>query len=184
MRLFAGLRGLYAEDLAEKMGYFEYREQDGLFFVELDKEVESEFWGIGPRVGTDFRTRLGDSPFGISGSVAGAAIFGSRDVKTTTSLAIGGDLGDIGDLCDSFCGGKGESCEEIDVERDSHSDVVYNLEGNVGLDFHAGEQATFTIGYRAQQWWDIREDQSSDDKLGVDDDLLVHGPYAKVTADF
>lgn len=176
LRFFAGLRGLAVEESAEKMGYFELRDDPDLIFsFDFDREIESDFLGLGPRVGTNFEARIGDTALGISGMLAGAAIFGSRDTKSSGAVEVCYDDG--GGL--DCLSGSGTS-------RDSEGDIVYNLEGNIGVDMHVTDSSKFTVGYRAQQWWDIRagDDDEGIDKLGVDDDVLVHGPFARYTGQF
>jgi hypothetical protein len=136
-RLFGGLRVLDAQASADKVG--------GAF----DTHDTSDLLGAGPRLGAEFEDRFGAGPWGLSGSIAGAAIFGDR--KTADSAA--------------------------DTSR--HSTVAtYNLEGDIGLDYHASRSSTWTVGVRAQQWWNLRIG-SDDPHLAVDPDVLDWGPFVK-----
>ena len=89
--------------------------------------------------------------------VAGAAIWGNRDVDRTFEF----------DPPESF----------------DDNDEVYNLEGNLGIDYHWSETSKFTLGYRAQQWWGLRQ-EFDDNDIDIDEDVLVHGPFLKYVAQF
>jgi hypothetical protein len=126
---------------------------------------DAEGWAFGPRVGIQSETMLGGSQFGFVAEASGSILFGSFDV-------------DI----DDFFGDRSSS----------DTRTLYNLEGLVGLSWHATERWTFTAGYRAQQWWNLREGTSVsalsfDDtiySLSADEDPLVHGPFARVGMTF
>ena len=79
LRFFGGLRVLWEDDSAEATLFDGFDRQD------------SDFLGIGPRIGADFQSRFGDSRFGMSGMVAGAAIWGngtSTATSTTNSATV------------------------------------------------------------------------------------------------
>ena len=145
LRFFGGLRVLWEDDSAEAALFDGFDRQD------------SDFLGIGPRIGADFQSRFGDSRFGMSGMVAGAAIWGNRDVDRNFNNEFG----------DSF----------------DENDEVYNLEGNLGIDYHWSDTSKFTLGYRAQQWWGLRQAHDESD-MDIDEDVLVHGPFLKYVAQF
>lgn len=127
---------------------------------------DAEGWAIGPRVGLQSETMLGASKFGFVAEASGSVLFGSFDVDRS-----------------ALWGGGTESSSE--------SRTVYNLEGLAGLSWHASDNLTFTIGYRAQQWWGLREDTSvvgagfdGDYNINVDEDVLVHGPFLRAGLTF
>lgn len=125
---------------------------------------DAEGWAIGPRVGLQSETILGASKFGFVAEASGSVLFGSFDV----------DRNNLGAS-----------------ESSSESRTLYNLEGLAGLSWHASDNLTFTIGYRAQQWWGLREDTSvvgagfiGDYSIDVDEDVLVHGPFLRAGLTF
>jgi opacity protein-like surface antigen len=123
---------------------------------------EAKGWAIGPRVGLQSETMLGKSRFGFVAEASGSVLFGSFDVDRHYSS-----------------GGTSTSSNE--------SRTVYNLEGLAGLSWHASDRMTFTVGYRAQQWWDLRKGAGIDADgylLQADEDVLVHGPFLRAAVTF
>lgn len=110
VRSFAGARALYVQDSADKAG----------------DHWSSQYAGIGPRLGTSVEKRLADGPWGLTGSVAGAAIVGTRDARDKS-----------GDTTVS-------------------TETVLNLEGAVGLTYQTSHPGKLTLGVRAEQWWNLR----------------------------
>jgi hypothetical protein len=169
VRLFLGLRGLNSKDSLDKTGLLEISGSGGSggSFSFADN-ADSEFLGIGPRAGASFAHRFDDSSLGLSGMVAGAAIFGRRESDKTGEFSIFSSGGSGGSIV--FSG------------TDSDNEKVYNLEGALGLDFYLGESSKLTVGARAQKWWNIRgADLGSG---GSDDDHLNVGPFMLLEADF
>ena len=152
LRVFAGLRGLhYTNSLNEtedKVG--------GGFPSEAD--FDHEFIGVGPRIGMEFATRLGDSQFGLSGSFGGAVIFGSEDQTVTLTGPLGSPATTV----------------------TSEDKVVVNLDASLGLDYHLTEQATVTVGYRAEHLSGVNDFSGYASETGQ----LVHGPFLKLKAAF
>ncbi len=161
VRLSAGLRAFYSDDSADKVGNFS---EDPDFF-NTTINYSSEFIGGGPRVGAEFEAR-GAGNWGLSGMIAGSALFGERTVDASIELE---------GLCpeeapDEFC-----AIEEGDSE--SESATVYNLDAAIGLDYYFMNSSKFTLGVRAQQFWDLRA--SEEFLFKVDEDSLVWGPFFK-----
>lgn len=169
VRLFLGLRGLSAHDSIDKTGFFGVSgggSSGG--FVSFENDASSEFLGIGPRAGASFAHRFDDSSLGLSGMVAGAAIFGRRENDKTGDFSISS----------GFSGG----LNLILGGAETDNDTVYNLEGALGLDFYLGESSKLTVGARAQKWWNIRgADLGSG---GSDEDQLSVGPFMMLEANF
>jgi hypothetical protein len=169
VRLFLGLRGLSAHDSLDKTGFFGFSGGGSGGFLSFENKSSSEFLGIGPRAGASFAHRFDDSSLGLSGMVAGAAIFGRREFDKT------GDF----NISSGFSGG---GLGIILGEADSENDTVYNLEGALGLDFYLGDSSKLTVGARAQKWWNIRgADLGSG---GSDEDQLSVGPFLLLEANF
>jgi hypothetical protein len=129
VRLFAGVRGLHYTDSVDKAG------SSGGPFFELATST-NDFFGVGPHVGIEGSTRFGDSNFGISGSVAGAVIFGQNSNKFVE--ARGGPIFDA-----------------------SAGKTVYDLSGSLGLDYYLTDTSTLTVGYKGEELWNVRGGDSS-----------------------
>ena len=161
LRVFGGLRILNSHDSQDKFGEFDVGSSGGAFQFGAD----SEFIGAGPRVGLDFSSRLGEGNFGFSGMIATALLYG--DLKQKTEY-VGTGLGSsIPDYSETF-----------------HDDeIIFNLEAAFGADFHIGDNALLTVGYRGEYWNDVR----FSDKIGGSGetpDTLSHGPFVRFIAKF
>lgn len=164
VRLFAGLRGLHYRDSMDKMGYISSSGGGGGDKVGYGADVSSEFFGVGPRVGIEASTRLGDSMFGVSGMLAGAALFGTARTDGEATLMSGGDS-----ITVPYPGQE----EQI---------TVYNLEAALGLDVHVDPQTKVTVGYRAEGLFGVDNLFSSGGSGGSD--RWTHGPTIKLTGNF
>jgi len=125
---------------------------------------DAKGWAVGPRVGLQSETMLGASKFGFVAEASGSVLFGSFDVDRNDYDSSGSS---------------------------SESRTVTNLEGLAGLSWHATDNMTVTVGYRAQQWWGLRKETSvvgegfdADYKIDVDKDVLVHGPFIRAGLTF
>jgi hypothetical protein len=150
-RFLFGVRVLHSEDSLSYTADFGRNET-----------FDAEGWAVGPRVGFQSETMLGNSNFGFVAEASGSILFGSFDVDTFTS-------------------------ETGTSSSSSDSRTLYNLEGLAGLSWHASDRLIFTAGYRLQQWWNLREGTSvSTDgySLTADDDPLVHGPFLRAATTF
>jgi len=137
--------------------------EDSLFYDDNGNPAstfDAEGWAVGPRLGVQSETMLGSSRFGFVAEASGSILFGSFDVDF-----------------DGFFG----------TGTSSESRTIYNLEGLAGLSWHATDSFTFTAGYRAQQWWGLRDDTSisfPDYSLSADEDVLIHGPFLRGAVTF
>jgi hypothetical protein len=134
-RFFGGLRVLDSRDSADKVG-------SGA------SHVRSKFLGAGPRVGADFDRMFSAGPWGFSGTLSGAAIFGQRGITRDSN------------------------------PTSKSNEIVYDLEGSFGLDLQVPANGVFTVGVRAQQWWNLREANANPD-LFVKPDVLDWGPFVR-----
>jgi hypothetical protein len=161
LRVFGGLRILSSRDAQDKFGDFTITSGGGDF----DIKGRSEFLGIGPRVGMDFSSTLGDSGFGFSGMLATALIFG--DLKTKFE----------------FTGTSGGSSISGFSDTSHENETIFNLEAAFGGDFHLSEKSVLTLGYRAEYFKDVR----FSDKIGESGETpstLSHGPFLRFTTEF
>jgi hypothetical protein len=131
LRFFGGLRGLhYTSSLQDTANYTFSGGPETRTVTH-----ESEFYGVGPRVGLEFSNRFGDSPFGISGMAGGAVIVGT---ETTTNDKVG------------------------TVTNGSQVKTIVDLEAAVGLDFHLSDQAVITGGVRGEVLSNVNSFSSGD----------------------
>jgi len=157
MRLHIGLRGLHSSD---KLNFWSS-------YDDLVQKVDTEGWAIGPRIGFQSETMLGDSKFGFVAEASGSILIGR--FKTEYSE---------------------QHYWEDEPYTESYSDTraVYNLEALAGLSWHATDSLTITAGYRAQKWWGLRNNTafpaSSYSSISVDKDILLHGPFLRVGMTF
>lgn len=158
VRLFAGVRGLHFRD---SQAFSLTEDKLGGLMVDLD--VDSEFIGAGPRLGASASTRLGDSNFGISGMVAGAMIHGVQRTTASETVSSGGSLIVDGTL------------------TDEEWKTILDIEGSLGLDYFFAEQTKLTLGYRAEQLFNVSGPFSPD---GESANRLVHGPFLRFESTF
>lgn len=160
-RLFAGLRGLHSVT-ETKWDY------DGQGAYDRDKlgDFNDEVFALGPRIGLDLALPLSGSNVSLVGSASGSVLFG--------------DTGSRYRFDDGNGGGK--------LSLWSDSETIWNVEGMAGVAFAIGKNADLTLGYRAAEFSNLMSDRSDVDKEGEfsDDgrsDLLVHGPFARLTVE-
>jgi hypothetical protein len=135
VRLFAGLRGLHYSDTQEQTDY----SGGGFPPPSIGESTKNDFFGLGPRIGVEGSTRFGDSNFGISGSLAGAVIFGQNSNKVDFTI--------FGTPDGSFDARAGKT--------------VYDLAGSLGLDYYLTDTSTLTVGYKGEELWNVRGGEAS-----------------------
>lgn len=155
VRLFGGVRGMHYSDRQsiDKLG-----DDDGISI-----DYKDEFIGVGPRIGVEGSARLGDSMFGISGSVSAAAIYGVSN--ETFDVEVMGDVP--------------PPPPDLFPTTDT-SKWVYNLEASLGLDAYLSDDAILTVGYRASTTSPVGENAF----LFEDEpetSRFSHGPTLKLT---
>jgi hypothetical protein len=166
VRLFAGLRGLHYKDSMDKTGVQGSAGSGGPDKIGYESNYSEDFFGVGPRIGIEASAPLGDSMFGVSGMLAGAAIFGvSRYESEVTVMGSGGAF-------------------PVDISSEEESKTVINLEAALGLDMHVNESTTVTVGYRAEGIMGLGYSGSSGGSGSGADSRWSHGPTLKLTGYF
>lgn len=157
-RLFAGVRGLHSATTAD----WSHNSEDDKFG--RSGEFNDDVYAIGPRIGADLLIPLSASNVALVGSASGSVLLGNAE--------------------------SAYRYEGIDSEltRSISSETVWNAEAMAGVSFGVGERAELTLGYRAAQFWNVMADRSDikvDGSFNEDgrSDLLVHGPFARLTVD-
>ena len=143
VRFFGGIRGLAmntsSDFLVDKTGVG----LDAGNFLSFDTNVHSSFVGVGPRAGVGFSTGPKAAGFGVSASVAAAALFGQRKDDELTGI-------------ETNSGGASSGGSQTEFQ------TVMNVDGKLSLDYYFSEQAKASLGYQARQFWNV--DYWSDDK--------------------
>ena len=175
VRVFFGSRVLHARN---KIHY----QHDGVTTItspplgDFDKlgnfEHDINLWGFGPRAGLQASLPLAQSPLSLDASGSAAAIFSRVNHKTAFSFM-------------------NENFPDDDIgsgtTRTRSSPIVYNLEGSLALGYRPSNTLSVQVGYQAQQWWNLATGITSADSEGRfqsgRSDVLVHGPFAKLTVE-
>lgn len=159
MRLFGGVRILHANT---SVGYgFD----DGGFQGALSNTAD--FWAFGPRLGLEGKLMLGASAFSLNYAVSGSVLFSDadRDVSYASNWY-----------------------DEFATRGDAVSDPVWNAEGSLALAYNFNSSASLALGYQVQQWWglapSVRSAEPDGDFTPGNSDVLIHGPFLKLTVTF
>lgn len=159
VRFFYGARGLSTNAETEKLGEVT---SGGILDEAYSQRVESEFAGVGPRVGMGYTTKL-PGQFGLSGEVGLAWLFGDREDTSTETFDNGGGAS-------SFSSGFSERQN------------VTSLDAQVGVDYYVSPTAKISAGYQLQQLWNI--DAPSDTDSRDSDQRIIHGAFVGFTTTF
>jgi hypothetical protein len=168
LRAFAGLRGIHTDELfstavdttgLDKIGF----ETFGTLSTTTSSQGKSEYFGAGPRVGIDFNT-IG--PWSLVGSVSGAFIEGYRhgEFMTTMVTSLNGATRTV----------TGTSLS------DNHAGWIGNLEGTLGVAWQFSPNGQFMVGYRVDQWYNIRNSFSFAGFTNKQN-VLTQTPFLRVT---
>jgi hypothetical protein len=165
LRVFGGLRVLSSKDSEDKFGEVPNGFLNGGSGISLDGSTDSEFLGIGPRVGVDFSGKLSDdSMLGFSGMLAAAIIIGELKQK------------------EEFIASSGGSSIPLFSDTDHTTETVFNLEAAFGADFHLTDSAVLTLGYRGEIVDRFSDKTGSEETTQTD--FLSHGPFVRLIAEF
>lgn len=182
LRFSGGLRALHYTNTQDKTGGLDkYGSQvsggvsgSGYANVGFDVSGTYEFLGLGPRVGIGMQKRFEGSQFGISGMLAGAAIFGVErfHASGSSSFYVSGSSG-ASSYSSSYSG-------PVYSSGGSSGKTVLDIEAAAGVDYYLDDQSKLTVGYRAEQLTNVGGMGSS----GGSGNKLVHGPFLKFEAHF
>ena len=155
-RLFVGARGLHA---ASETSWQADDDKLGQF--------NDEVYAIGPRIGVDLAVPLDTHDVALVGSLSGSLLFGTVD-------------SDVSYRDDVFY-------PDFDIDT-MDTQTIWNVEAMAGVAFGIGERADLTLGYRVAEFGGLTVDRSDIDKTGDfstngQSDLLLHGPFARLTVE-
>lgn len=170
VRAFAGLRGVYIKDGFDSSIHTVGTDKLGFSVVTAIADTfargRASFYGTGPRVGVEVFT---GSVFGIVGNLSGAVLGGYREanVLTTGSIAFDGGVPFL---------------TSTQLTNNEFSWVA-NISGSLGLAWQFAPNGQLVIGYKLDQWWNVRSNFSF---AGLDrkEDILIQTPFIKATLRF
>ncbi|CAN1574982.1 Major outer membrane precursor, Legionella pneumophila-type [Paracoccaceae bacterium] len=162
LRLFAGLRGMTSSTSSDKVG--SAVSGGGGLSVSEEVKLQSDFVGVGPRVGLGYSTKPAVGSFGFAGQIGAAALFGTRK--------------DRGEFTISSSGGSSASSGF----SESGSQTVFSLDAQIGINYYVSENSKISAGYAAQQLWNVDGFSDSDDiDVGP---RLIDGVFLGFTTQF
>jgi hypothetical protein len=170
-RAFAGLRALYANDRfdalintvgTDKIGI----SRESTTATDSVSLGRSSFFGLGPRVGVDV---FAGSTFGIVGNFSAALLGGVRQssFSTTSSVVVDGGIPTVSAM---LIGNNGNTW-------------VGNLSGSLGAAWQFSPAGQLVIGYKLDQWYNIRESFAFAG-FGKKEDVLIQTPFIRATLRF
>lgn len=166
LRLFYGARALGTSSVLEPAFEIEYETSGRVSGGSV--ELEEKFVGFGPRVGAGFSTLVSPtSQFGISGEIGAAYLFGQRD-KTGTET----NYDEVSSFSSSFSISDSESAEAI------------SLDAQIGVDYHLSDSSKVSLGYQAQQFWNVDDKSDDDNDSDWAGPRLMQGVYIGFTTTF
>ncbi|QND60249.1 Lpg1974 family pore-forming outer membrane protein [Mesorhizobium huakuii] len=154
IRFFGGLRLVHSDERADVFERFSpdnAADKGGT----VDKVGSSEYWGIGPRVGAEAYYPLSET-WGLTGAVSGSVMWGRRENRAGFNY-------------DFTTGQKGS----ITVASQSANQTVTNLDASAGLSWTPLAGATFTAGYKIEQWHNLLINADSTTQT-------FHGPFLRL----
>lgn len=197
VRLFAGVQALHFERNLEYNGIYGASGESGSFNTSGNGTyqgseyliggrlgVRSEFFGAGPRIGVSASKAFGNG-FGLSGSLAGSAVFGRQTNTATFDVAgegssysgiISGGVQETPTSGSSFPGILPVGGQVTTVDK-----IVLGVEASAGIDYYLDQSSTLTFGYQAKSLYNVG---TSDDLDAADSNKLQHGPFLKFQSSF
>jgi hypothetical protein len=171
VRAFAGLRGAYIGDgFDSSVGTVG---TDKLGFLNTTTTVtnavsygRASFYGVGPRVGFEFFT---GSVVGLVGNLSGAVLGGQRDVSVATTFISTTD--------------NGVPFVAVTQLTNNEFSWVANITGSLGLAWQFAPNGQIVVGYKLDQWWNVRSNFAL---VGFNrkEDILIQTPFVKATLRF
>jgi len=170
---FGGLRGLVTTSAStsstDKIGNDTSIGGLGQYTAQIAVNNESNFVGLGPRLGVGFASKPIAGGFGFSGEMAGGLVYGQRTDSASVDKA----------GTSEFTSGSGSATV---AQSESNSQIIKTLDVKASLDYHVSENATLSLGYQARQFWNV--DSFSDPDGGTVNNRLVDGAFIAFTTKF
>ncbi|SFZ86238.1 hypothetical protein SAMN02983003_3416 [Devosia enhydra] len=198
VRLFAGIQALHFDRNVDFAGILGASGENGSFntsgngtysggeyIIGGNVGLRSEFFGAGPRIGVSGSKAFGNG-FGLSGSLAGSAVFG-RQTNTTTFNAAGEGSSYSGTISGGVqepsvsSGSSFPGVLPITSQVSTVDKIVLGVEASAGVDYYLDQSSTLTFGYQAKSLYNVG---ATDDFDASDSNKLVHGPFLKFQSSF
>lgn len=194
VRLFAGIRGLhfsstgssqfgvsFSSGFSASAGYGSgsYSSYSSSGFM-YQGAFKTEFFGVGPRVGISAAHRFDGTNWGLSGTLAGAALFGRQTFNYSQSFSSGffsgysASSGGSGSAPASGSFNSGSSAPGPS-SAGSVDKMVFDLQAKAGVDFYLDDKTALTFGYQAEQLFNVGPGENSENNK------LVHGPFISLS---
>jgi hypothetical protein len=170
VRAFAGLRGAYVGDKYDSAIHMVGNDKLGAATLTTVTDTlaygRASFYGVGPRVGFEYFT---GSVWGLVGNLSGAVLGGYRDV-TVTSFTY------------TSVNGAAPTVTSTQLIQNAFS-YVANMSGSLGVAWQFAPNGQLVVGYKLDQWWNVRSNFSF---VGLDrrEDILIQTPFVKATFRF
>ena len=170
VRAFGGLRAAYVGDGYDSGIHTVGNDKLGLDTITTTTDTRAygraSFYGVGPRVGFDFFT---GSTWGLVGHLSGAVLGGYRDVSFSTFTL-------------TSVNGAAPTSTGRELTQNAFS-YAANMTGSLGVAWQFAPNGQLVLGYKLDQWWNVR---SSFSFVGLDrkEDILIQTPFVKATFRF
>lgn len=170
VRAFAGLRSAYIGDGYDSAIHTVGNDKLGFDTVTTTTDTvaygRASFYGVGPRVGFEFFT---GSVWGLVGNLSGAVLGGYRDASVTAFT-----ITSVNGAAPTFTG--------TQLTQNAFS-YVANMSGSLGVAWQFAPNGQLVLGYKLDQWWNVRSNFSF---VGLNrkEDILIQTPFVKATFRF
>ncbi|MBZ9794225.1 Lpg1974 family pore-forming outer membrane protein [Mesorhizobium sp. ES1-4] len=138
IRFFGGLRLVHSDETGTFSERFTPDNPGADKGGTVDKVGSSEYWGIGPRVGAEAYYPLGEN-WGLTGAASGAVMWGRRTDRTGFNYNVTNP----------------DSQGSVTLFSESANQTVTSLDASAGLSWTPLAGATFTAGYKVEQWHNL-----------------------------
>ncbi|WP_027056983.1 Lpg1974 family pore-forming outer membrane protein [Mesorhizobium loti] len=155
IRFFGGLRLVHSDEtgvVSESFAPDNPTDKGG----SADKVGSSEYWGIGPRVGAEAYYPLSET-WGLTGAVSGSVMWGRRNDRVGVNVTSTNP----------------DNHASVTLFSQSSSQTVTNLDASAGLSWTPLAGATFTAGYKVEQWHNLLINADSTTQT-------FHGPFLRL----
>lgn len=172
---FGGVRGLVATSASDastdKIGRDNSSGGAGNYTGSVGLQIESNFVGLGPRLGLGFESKPFAGRFGVSGEVAGGVVFGERKDNASVDKVGTSDVnGPVGPI-------------DVPLASRTEKQTVQTLDAKASIDYHFSENTTLSLGYQARQFWNV-DLYSDPDNIETGKNRLVDGAFIAFTTQF
>lgn len=175
---FAGLRYAYLNYKADAQ-YVDTDQMTGVLNTSGAQTIQSNFQGVGPRLGSDAEVRLG-SGFSLHGALGVSLLVGTLDASDSDNLT------DYNNTVPASI----SSVIQGDHTVNNNTRVVPEIDGKLAamyrVDLNNSYALKFELGYQATDYVDAIQNNTLDDSYTTSSqytNFFMQGPYARVQLD-